>query len=101
GQAPRYGISAGGGFPARRAVASLQPRDLGIGRLFWTIREAVIVGDVEGGRIVLWNPAAEAIFGYTEAEAIGQPIEMLIPDDLRTRHRAGLARYRRTGRGAL
>ena len=36
--------------------------------------DAVIVG---------WNAGAERIFGYTEAEAVGQPITILIPPELR------------------
>ncbi|MBI2760166.1 MAG: PAS domain-containing sensor histidine kinase, partial [Chloroflexi bacterium] len=45
------------------------PHDFGIGQLFWRIREAVVVAEPLSGRIVLWNPPAEAIFGYTAAEA--------------------------------
>ena len=33
--------------------------------------------------IVSWNAGAERIFGYTEAEAVGQPITILIPPELR------------------
>lgn len=56
------------------------PEQFGIGRLFWRIREAVVVADAVSGRIVLWNPAAEALFGYRAAEAVGRSVELLIPD---------------------
>ena len=81
--------------------ATVHPQDFGIGRLFRCIREAVIVADVDIGRIVLWNPAAEALFGYSEAEALGLSVDALVPEYLRDRHRAGLARYRATGRGPV
>ncbi|MFZ4557988.1 MAG: PAS domain S-box protein, partial [Pseudanabaena sp.] len=42
--------------------------------------DAIITKTVEG-IITSWNPAAERLFGYSEAEAIGQPISMLIPPD--------------------
>ena len=62
------------GVTLRVASASaLHPQDFGIGILFWSIRDAVIVVDAATGRIVLWSPAAESMFGYTPAEAIGQP----------------------------
>ena len=83
------------------AVEAPTPEDFGIGQLFWEIRDAVVVGDAETGRIVLWNPAAEALFGLSAAEAVGLPIETLVPESLRQRHRAGLAHFRETGRGAI
>ena len=82
-------------------VRAFTPEEFGIGQLYWAIRDAVVVGDAETGRIVLWNPAAEELFGITAAEAVGQPIEMLVPQPLRERHRAGLARFQKTGRGIL
>ena len=85
------------GTPQRRLV----PADLGIGALFTRIREAVVVGDATTGRIILWNPAAERIFGRTADEAVGQPLESLVPEELRDAHRAGLARYAATGTGAI
>jgi PAS domain S-box-containing protein len=63
---------------------SLSPDDLGMGRLFWKVREAVIVADADTGRVVLWNPAAAKLFGYTAAEARGLPLEAFIPEGLRT-----------------
>jgi PAS domain S-box-containing protein len=70
-----------------------------MGRLFESIRDAVIVADAATGAIVLWNPAAEEIFGYSTAEALGMGVEELVPDRLKARHRAGMAGYRDTGRG--
>src|SRR5215211_4182271 len=87
------------GEPGTRPT--VRPRDLGFGRLFWRIPEAVIVGDADSGRIVLWNPAAEALFGYPAAEAVGMLLEVLVPDRLKDQHRAGLARFRAGGRGAV
>jgi PAS domain S-box-containing protein len=77
----------------------LAPQDLGIGRLFERVRDAIIVADANTGRIVLWNPAAEQIFGYSSAEAMGMSVEELVPDHLKARHRAGIAGYRETGHG--
>jgi diguanylate cyclase (GGDEF)-like protein/PAS domain S-box-containing protein len=77
----------------------LLPQDLGIGKLYEAVRDAVVVADAHTGRIVLWNPAASRIFGYSRLEALGLYVEALIPPDLRDRHRTGLARYRRTGTG--
>jgi PAS domain S-box-containing protein len=83
------------------ATAGLSPSDINVGRLVRHLRDAVIVGDTRTGRIVLWNPAAAALFGYTTEEAIGLPIDVLVPEPLRARHQAGLGRYRRTGHGPL
>jgi|RhiMethySRZTD1v2_1073278.scaffolds.fasta_scaffold14931_5 PAS domain S-box-containing protein len=41
-----------------------------------------IIAKTLDGVISAWNPAAERMFGYTEHEAIGQPITMIIPPDL-------------------
>ncbi len=78
---------------------SLRPQDLGIGRLFENVRDAVIVADAHTGRIVLWNPAATEIFGYPTFEALEMNVEALVPEHLKERHRMGLARYRETGHG--
>ncbi len=80
---------------------ALAPEDFGLGELFREIRDAVVVGDADTGRIVLWNPAAAALFGMTAAEAVGRSIEILVPEPLRERHRAGLAHFRRTGGGSI
>ncbi len=80
-------------------VEGVRPEDLGIGELFERIREAVIVADASTGRIVLWNPAAEKVFGHPSSEALGMSVEALVPDHLKGRLRAGMCHYRNTGRG--
>lgn len=66
-----------------------------------TLTDAAIVMEVDTGLIVLWNRAAEEIFGYSAQEVIGKPADRLMPADMRARHNAGLAAYRETGHGAL
>ena len=48
----------------RRSDLTVRPQDLGIGRLFNEVRDAVIVAEAATGRIVLCNQAATQIFGY-------------------------------------
>jgi len=68
---------------------------------FESALDAVITMDSQG-RVIEFNPAAERIFGYREAEAVGREMaEMIIPPALRERHRAGLARYLATGEGPI
>lgn len=40
-----------------------------------------IISKTTQGIITSWNPAAERMFGYTEAEALGKHISLIIPDD--------------------
>lgn len=39
--------------------------------------------------IQLWNPGAQAVFGYSEAEVVGQRLDVIIPERLRPSHWAG------------
>jgi PAS domain S-box-containing protein len=82
-----------------RPVEHMRPEELGIGELFGRIREAVIVADATTQRIVLWNPAATNIFGYSISEALELNIEKLVPEPLKAQHRAGITRYAETGHG--
>ena len=60
---------------------------------------AMIAGDL-GGDVVLWNPAAERLYGYSEEEILGRPLERLVPDGELAAHRAHRDEVR-TGRALL
>jgi PAS domain S-box-containing protein len=63
--------------------------------------DSVVTIDAEG-TVVAFNPAAQRTFGYTIHEAIGANMaELIVPPDLRERHRAGLERYLATGEPTL
>jgi PAS domain S-box-containing protein len=64
--------------------------------LFHTLADAVVVAD-DDGTIVLWNAAAERLFGWSAHDAIGQTLDILIPERLRARHWAGYERTMATG----
>jgi PAS domain S-box-containing protein len=53
-----------------------------------------ILGKSLDGTILSWNPAAERLYGYTAAEAVGRPVSMLLPADRRTEMDEILARVR-------
>ena len=72
--------------PAR---SSAREGDLGLGQLFVHTRDAVVVGNIATARIVLWNPAAERLLGWTAAQAIGKPIDLVIPPAIVRLHQLG------------
>jgi PAS domain S-box-containing protein len=54
------------------------------------------------GNVVEFNPAAERTFGYSSEEAVGREMATLIvPEELRDRHRRGLRRYLESGKPVL
>jgi PAS domain S-box-containing protein len=58
--------------------------------------DAIVVADSEG-LIRLWNPAATRIFGFSPEEAVGQSLDLIIPERFRARHWAGYREVMRTG----
>lgn len=75
--------------------ATVAPVDLL--QLVQSAGDAIVVSDA-GGRITLWNPAAERIFGYTAQEALGGSLDLITPERLRQRHWDGYYESMRTGK---
>ncbi len=57
---------------------------------------AIIFGDREGV-IRFWNKGAEAVFGWSGAEALGQSMDIIIPEKHRAQHWEGYAKVMRSG----
>lgn len=65
-------------------------------QLLQVLGDAVIVCDA-AGNITFWNAAATRIFGFTEDEAIGQSLDLIIPQRQRQRHWDGYHQTMATG----
>jgi PAS domain S-box-containing protein len=58
--------------------------------------DAIIFADRDGV-IRLWNAGAQAVFGYQPEEALGQTLDLIVPERLRERHWEGFRRVMATG----
>jgi len=58
--------------------------------------DAILVADREG-IISFWNAGAEQIFGHSSADAVGQSLDLIIPENLRGRHWEGYRRVMLSG----
>jgi len=79
---------------------SLHDSDGYLGGLIKAAPDALISADLDG-TIVGWNPAAESIFGYTQEEALGQSLALLMPERLWQTHRQALAQMQAGGQPPL
>ena len=61
-----------------------------------TSSDAIIASDADG-LIHFWNRGAERIFGYTSGEAVGESLDIIIPEHLRQRHWDGYRRVMQSG----
>lgn len=72
------------------------PTTIDFEQLVHAIGDAVVISDASGA-ITLWNPAAERMFGFTPDEALGQSLDIIIPERLRGRHWDGYHKTMATG----
>jgi len=59
--------------------------------------DAIVYADLTG-RIAFWNKGAERIFGFSEAEAVGKTLDIIIPGNLQKRHWGGFTETVRSGK---
>jgi len=65
-------------------------------QLVEAIGDGLVVADASG-KIIMWNPACERIFGFTEADAVGQSLDIIVPQRQQQRHWDGYAKTMATG----
>ena len=61
------------------------------------VPDGVLLAD-QDGVIRFWNAGCQRVFGFTAEEAIGQSMDIIIPENLRARHWQGYAETMRTGK---
>jgi PAS domain S-box-containing protein len=67
-----------------------------LSKLVESIGDAIVVADANE-KIVLWNPAATRIFGYSEQEALGRTLDLIVPERQRQKHNEGFSKSMETG----
>ncbi len=65
-------------------------------QLVEAVGDAIVVSDASGA-ITLWNPASVRMFGFTEQEALGQSLDLIIPQRQQQRHWDGYHKTMQTG----
>ncbi len=84
-----------------RAEEALRASERRIRSIVDTAYDAFVAMNA-AGFITDWNPQAEAIFGWSRAEAVGRSLgEIIIPERYREAHQRGLARFLATGEGPV
>ncbi|WP_324290686.1 PAS domain S-box protein [Ancylobacter sp. SL191] len=86
-EAPTAGTAAPGPAYTARATAGFTRETIGA-TLIDSAADAIIASD-RAGDIVLWNAGAARIFGFTQDEALGQSLDIIIPEPFRARHWEG------------
>lgn len=72
------------------------PGDNELAEMVRSLADAVVVADARG-TITFWNDAATRVFGWSPHEAVGQSLDLIVPEKLRARHWEGYNRTMATG----
>ena len=83
----------------KRAEEALRTEEARMRAITESARDAILMMD-PAGNISFWNPAAERIFGYSSAEALGRNLHaLLVPQRYHATHQEAFTRFRATGQG--
>ena len=66
-------------------------------QLVEAVGDAIVTADASGS-IILWNPAAQHLFGFTESEALGKSLDIITPHRHQKRHWDGYHKTMATGK---
>src|SRR3990172_9937436 len=80
----------------RRTEEALRESETKFRSITQSATDAIISADSDDN-IISWNKGAQTIFGYTEEEALGKSLTMIIPERYRDAHKKGLERVNSTG----
>jgi PAS domain S-box-containing protein len=82
-----------------RAIRERERSERKIKAMSQAVDDALVMIDGRG-KVLFWNQAAENLFGYTVAEAMGKDFhEMAVPAEAREKAQAGMRRFAATGQG--
>lgn len=85
----------------KQADQMLREREDMLSKIMSSAQDAILMLDTNGD-VVLWNAAAEKIFGYSSQEALGKNLHLLLaPSRFHAAHRVAFDRFRSTGEGAV
>jgi PAS domain S-box-containing protein len=95
------GDQIGQAVERRRDAEALRAKEARHRAMLDAALDCVVTMDHEG-RVIDFNPAAERCFGHPASDTVGRDMaELIIPPELRERHRRGLARYLATEEAVL
>jgi hypothetical protein len=85
----------------KQMEAALRESEATLRRLCDSALDAIVMVDGES-RVILWNPAAEQMFGYTASEIMGRPIhDLVVPTGARPQFQASFPVFQKSGQGTL
>jgi PAS domain S-box-containing protein len=76
--------------------SSFMSSAIDLDQLVQAVGDAIVISDA-GGAITLWNPAAERMFGFSQDEALGKSLDLIIPERQRQRHWDGYQKTMESG----